>query len=148
MITSTNDLLERVRRRSCLLHKEALNELNLSEDNFNSISSKLSEFSSDVFEGKNVSKEFAIMDDLNKQIAVMTVCIDFADKLDQLTPNGTDVPEVVHQITKFLEIVPPKMALVGLRVEVCVERFITWNLDLLPGFSKIIENIHKSVNNS
>jgi len=147
MTQSNNELLEKVRKRSYSLHQEALKDMNMSETEFTAQSVELHSFVDKIFNGVNSINEFNSMNDLSKQIVVMAVCRHFSNQLDNYVPTENNpLPTSAKHVAIFLEQVPPRLALIGLRVEVCVERFITWNLDLLPDFSKIIENIHSSFN--
>jgi hypothetical protein len=147
MTQSNNQFLEKVRRRSHYLHQETLKDMNMSETEFTTQSVELHSFVDKLFNGVNSIDEFHSMNDLTKQIVVMAVCRHFSNQLDNYVPTENNpVPASAKHVATFLDQVPPRLALIGLRVEVCIERLITWNLDLLPDFSKIMENVHSSVN--
>lgn len=142
------ELINRVKNRSSSLREETINKLNISKEEFETKSFSLNDFAKKVLNGESDFSEFHQLNDTDKLIAVMTVCNQFANQLDSSFPSDHETPPNVDNVTSFLEKVPSELALIGLRVEVCVERMITWNLDLLPQFSSIIENIHKMKSSS
>lgn len=100
----------------------------------------------DVFHGKNVEDRYAKLDPSKKLVACMIACARFSSRLDKsdLKSDSEDIKEIEY-VGNFLQHVSPENLLVSVRSQVTVERLAKFNINSHPAWSKMLNDLAKSV---
>jgi hypothetical protein len=96
-----------------------------------------------VYQGKDVSSEYAALEPTKKLVACMITCARLANLLDLAT--DLVAPETVKYVGRFLQKVSYENVLVAVRSQVQIERLVRFNLDEHPDWSEILNLINKQV---
>jgi len=97
----------------------------------------------DIYEGKNVSDRFNVLEPTKKLVACMITCARLATQLDQADEN--DPPLSVKHVGKFLQKVSYENVLVAVRSQIQIERLVKFNLDEHPDWEQVLTLINKQV---
>jgi hypothetical protein len=98
----------------------------------------------DIYNGKDVSAKYNIMEPGKKLVACMIACARLATQLDKCeTP--ADLPPSVKFMGKFLQKVAHENVLVSVRSQIRIERLIKHNLDESPDWAPVLLRINKEV---
>ncbi len=97
----------------------------------------------DIYQGKDVSKRYEVMEPTKKLVACMIACVRLATQLDQ--SKGKALPDSVSHVGKFLQKVSSENVLVAVRSQVQIDRIIDFNLDEHPDWESIMAKINKQV---
>jgi hypothetical protein len=96
-----------------------------------------------IYQGKDVTKQYEVMEPTKKLVACMITCARLATQLDQ--SKGKDIPDSVGYVGKFLQKVSSENVLVAVRSQVQIDRIIDFNLDEHPDWESIMVKINKQV---
>ena len=97
----------------------------------------------DVYQGKDVSARYNVLEPTKKLVACMITCARLATQLDQADEN--DTPTSVKHVGKFLQRVSYENVLVAVRSQIQIERLVKFNLDEHPDWEQVLNKINKQV---
>jgi len=97
----------------------------------------------DVYNGKDVTTRYNVLEPTKKLVACMITCARLATQLDQGDPQNP--PEAIKHVGKFLQKVAYEHVLVAVRSQVQIERIVSYNLDEHPEWQEVLAKINKSV---
>lgn len=97
----------------------------------------------DIYEGKNVSDRYNVLEPTKKLVACMITCARLATLLDKA--NEEEPPVAVKHVGKFLQRVSYENVLVAVRSQIQIERLVKFNLDEHPDWEEVLNLINKSV---
>jgi len=97
----------------------------------------------DVYQGKDVSARYNVLEPTKKLVACMIACARLATQLDQADEN--DTPTSVKHVGKFLQRVSYENVLVAVRSQIQIGRLVKFNLDEHPDWEQVLNKINKQV---
>jgi hypothetical protein len=97
----------------------------------------------DVYQGKDVSSRYNVLEPTKKLVACMITCARLATQLDQA--DEANPPGSIKHVGKFLQKVSYENVLVAVRSQVQIDRIVKFNLDEHPDWQEVLSKINKSV---
>lgn len=96
-----------------------------------------------IYQGKDVSSEYAALDPTKKLVACMITCARFATLMDQASEK--EPPPSIKPVGKFLQKVSYENVLVAVRSQIQIERLVKFNLDEQVDWEPFLSKINKQV---
>lgn len=97
----------------------------------------------DIYQGKDVSNRYNVLEPTKKLVACMITCARLATQLDQSKDNNP--PESIKHIGKFLQKVSYENVLVAVRSQIQIDRLVKFSLDEHPDWEQVLNKINKQV---
>lgn len=97
----------------------------------------------DVYNGKDVSAKYNVLEPTKKLVACMITCARLATQLDN--SKGKELSPSVSYVGKFLQKVPHENVLVSVRSQIQISRLVEHNLDEHPDWEAVLSSINKEV---
>jgi hypothetical protein len=97
----------------------------------------------DVYQGKDVTARYGVLEPTKKLVACMITCARLATQLDQCNEN--EPPQSVKYVGKFLQKVAYEHVLVAVRSQIQIDRLVKFNLDEHPDWEMVLNKINKQV---
>ncbi len=97
----------------------------------------------DIYNGKDVSTRYNVLEPTKKLVACMITCARFANQLDQ--SKGGPIPESITHVGKFLQKISYENVLVAVRSQIQIERIVQYGLDEHPDWEKVLNDVNKSI---
>lgn len=97
----------------------------------------------DVYQGKDVSNRYNVLEPTKKLVACMITCARLANQLDQISDNTP--PDSARHVGKFLQKVSYENVLVAVRSQIQIDRLVKFNLDEHPEWEHVLNKINKQV---
>ena len=96
----------------------------------------------DIYNGRDVSAKYNVLEPSKKLVACMIACARLASQLDDVS---TEMPPSVKYMGKFLNKVSYENVLVAVRSQVQIDRLVKFNLDEHPDWAQVLGRINKEV---
>lgn len=97
----------------------------------------------EVYQGKDVSARYNVLEPTKKLVACMITCARLATQLDQSAEN--EPPQAIKHVGKFLQKVSYENVLVAVRSQIQIDRLVKFNLDEHPDWEQVLSKINKQV---
>lgn len=97
----------------------------------------------DIYQGKDISNRYNVLEPTKKLVACMITCARLATQLDQTNEN--EPPASVKHVGKFLQKVSYENVLVAVRSQIQIDRLVKFNLDEHPEWEQVLNKINKQV---
>jgi AAA domain (dynein-related subfamily) len=97
----------------------------------------------DVYQGKDVTNRYNVLEPTKKLVACMITCARLANQLDQ--SSDTNPPQSAEYVGKFLQKVSYENVLVAVRSQIQIDRLVKFNLDEHPDWEQVLNKINKQV---
>lgn len=97
----------------------------------------------EIYQGKDVSNRYKILEPTKKLVACMITCARLATQLDHSKVD--EPPQSIKHVGKFLQTVSYENVLVAVRSQIQIDRMVKFNLDEHPDWEQVLSKINKSV---
>ncbi len=97
----------------------------------------------DIYQGKDVSAKYNVLEPTKKLVACMITCARLATQLDLSKKEET--PISVSRVGKFLQKVAYENVLVAVRTQIQIGRLVEFNLDEHPDWTDVLNKINKAI---
>src|SRR6185436_1388433 len=97
----------------------------------------------DIYQGKDVSHRYNVLEPTKKLVACMITCARLATQLDQSKDNIA--PDSAKNVGKFLQKVSYENVLVAVRSQIQIDRLVKFSLDEHPDWEQVLSKINKQV---
>lgn len=97
----------------------------------------------DIYQGRDVSNKYNVLEPTKKLVACMITCARLAAQLDQVADG--EMPNSVRHVGKFLQKVSYENVLVAVRSQIQIDRLVKFNLDEHPDWEQVLNKINKQV---
>jgi len=97
----------------------------------------------EVYQGKDVSSKYNVLEPTKRLVACMITCARLATQLDQANEN--EPPPSIKHVGKFLQKVSYENVLVAVRSQIQIDRLVKFNLDEHPDWEQVLNKINKQV---
>lgn len=97
----------------------------------------------EVYQGKDVSSRYNVLEPTKKLVACMITCARLANQLDGSKPE--EPPVSIKHVGKFLQKASYENVLVSVRSQITIDRLVKFNLDEHPDWEQVLNKINKSV---
>jgi hypothetical protein len=97
----------------------------------------------EVYQGKDVSARYNVLEPTKRLVACMITCARLATQLDQALEN--EPPPSIKHVGKFLQKVSYENVLVAVRSQIQIDRLVKFNLDEHPDWEQVLNKINKQV---
>ena len=130
-----------------------LNQLNISQTDFDSKADALDQLLTKLFEGSDVMNDYNSLSDQGKGFFTILVCKKIASYLDSNVEGGwlqtKPIPEIVKNIfINFFTKADPSVTFAGFRTEIGIGRFLQWNFEKFPEAVQLFHNLKNHVNSN
>jgi hypothetical protein len=97
----------------------------------------------EIYQGKDVSNRYKVLEPTKKLVACMITCARLATQLDHSKTD--EPPQSIKHVGKFLQTVSYENVLVAVRSQIQIDRMVKFNLDEHPDWEQVLSKINKSV---
>jgi hypothetical protein len=97
----------------------------------------------DVYQGKDVTGRYNVLEPTKKLVACMITCARLSSQLDQA--NVDEPPVSIKHVGKFLQKASYENVLVAVRSQITIDRLVKFNLDEHPDWETVLNKINKHV---
>lgn len=97
----------------------------------------------EIYQGKDVSSRYNVLEPTKKLVACMITCARLATQLD--SSKIDEQPVSIKHVGKFLQKVSFENVLVAVRSQIQIDRLVKFNLDEHPDWEQVLSKINKSV---
>ena len=130
-----------------------LNQLDLSEKDFNHKVQNLDSLVLNLFEGFDVMNDYHALSEQDKGTFILLVCKKVASCLDRHMEDDfyqkNAIPEVVKNIfINFFTKTDPSVTFAGFKTEIGSTRFFQWNFEKFPEAVKLFTSLRDHVSNN
>lgn len=97
----------------------------------------------EIYQGKDVSSRYNVLEPTKKLVACMITCARLANQLD--LSSVEEPPKSIEHVGKFLQKVPYENVLVAVRSQIQIDRLVKYSLDEHPSWQDVLSKINKAV---